>query len=288
MRKPGGNRHNARYFSRLLAGKGKNAYICPADGGGLSPFHILHASSSTKTDMNGTGKFFAILALAGFMAACAKDEGDIEMLPYSDSFGRHLKTLTIYDDTGENSAELLVGADHQEILDLWQADNFRLVVSKNEASVEADVEAFLQAHTPKDKKATAKAGTPKPTEPAAHITTRFLSKQLQPDVVAVNLATLPPYGDDMRGWKYETHFAYAGEDGTLTCIFRNAGSKNYGFCALDYQATPGGQWSTMIGSWYPVNGSLERSAAPCYRMRASRRYLDNTPDVTIEFVNQRL
>ena len=122
----------------------------------------------------------------------------------------------------------------------------------------------------------------------AHITTRFLSKQLQPDVVAVNLATLPPYGDDMRGWKYETHFAYAGEDGTLTCIFRNAGSKNYGFCALDYQATPGGQWSTMIGSWYPVNGSLERSAAPCYRMRASRRYLDNTPDVTIEFVNQRL
>ena len=156
------------------------------------------------------------------------------------------------------------------------------------APSEEDVEAFLQKHAPQDRVMTPKAGTPKPNEPAAHITTRFLSKQLQPDVVAVNLATLPPYGDDMRGWKYETHFAYANEDGELTCIFRNAGSKKYGFCALDYQTTPGGQWSTMIGSWHPVNGSLERSAAPCYRMRASRRYLDNTPDVTIEFVNRRL
>ena len=146
--------------------------------------------------MNGTGKTIAILALAGFMAACNKDEGDIEMLPYSDSFGKHLKTLTIYDDTGENSAELLVGADHQDILDLWQADNFRLVVSKNAASVEADVEAFLQKHAPQDQAMTPKAGTPKPNEPAAHITTRFLSKQLQPDVVAVNLATLPPYGNE--------------------------------------------------------------------------------------------
>ena len=88
--------------------------------------------------MNKLIQVLTAISVVGLLASCEKKDVDI-VTPslYSDNFGKHTKELTIYDEAKENSAVLLVGSDDKSILDMWQSENFRLIVSKNMADADA-------------------------------------------------------------------------------------------------------------------------------------------------------
>ncbi len=239
--------------------------------------------------MNKLIQALTAISIVGLLASCEKKDADIiTPLQYSDGFGKYTKELTIYDETRENSAVLLVGSNDKSILDMWQSENFQLIVSKNAVDADANAKAFFAKYAPalSQKSATADE-EPESDEVVAHITTRFISQNLQPDVVSVQLASLPPYDVDMRGWKYETHYAQADASQKLTCIFRGGNFWHRGYCALDYKAYAGNPWSTIIGKWQLVLNKtvIEKTASPCYEMAAHRKYNGTNPSVTVQFIN---
>lgn len=230
---------------------------------------------------------FAIAAMATAVISCSKEDAQQPINNIDAEFGKFTKELTIFDEEKNNSAVLLVGSDDESVLNMWTADNFTLIPIKEGQSL-ADV---FESNAPETIDENAEViEYDEDDNVAASISTKFVRKNLQDGVKNVALQTNDPYGNDMRGWKYATHYSdYLGQSngmnqGIVTCNVYGRNAIHRGYYGISYLKYSYSNWSTLVGEWTRIkNKETVSKSARCYKMKARRKYKGSNESVVIEF-----
>lgn len=243
-----------------------------------------------KTTIN---KYFSVLIIGLtllFAVGCEKSEETKKTSNIYEEFGNFTKEITIYDETKENSAVILVGSDDESILNMWSSENFTLGIIKNEQDAETIVNEYVSKF-PVEKNENVDDES---DEISAKISIRFLTKDLTADVSNVFLLTNDPYDDDMRGWTMETvysdRYGSVGQNvnNYVKCTFYGQNILYKGYYKLRYLVNRGDfyTWITnSSGLWEKIrrNEVDVYSRTPCYTMKAERKYKGNPNSVIFVF-----
>lgn len=230
---------------------------------------------------------FAIAAMATAVISCSKEDAQQPINNIDAEFGKFTKELTIFDKEKNNSAVLLVGSDDESVLNMWTADNFTLIPIK-EGQTLADV---FESNAPETIDENAEViENDEDDNVAASISTKFVRKNLQDGVKNVALQTNDPYGNDMRGWKYATHYSdYYGEPdsenkGIVTCNVYGHNAIHRGYFSISILKYSYSNWSTVDGEWTRIkNKQTVSRSRRCYVMKARRKYKGSNESVEIAF-----
>lgn len=226
-------------------------------------------------------------------SSCVENESldintDIDFLT---EFGKYRKELTVYDKSGKNSAVLLVGSDDESVLNLWKEDNFTLIPLRVGQTGQEAIDEFIETKGIMNKNADKSSNKDDSEHIAAQISTMFLSKNLGENIENVILYSQDPYDEDLRGWRYDTHYSdYYGSAGanygTVTCIFYGQNFWHRGYYGLQFINYQGNGWSTIVSEWKQIKRNEDHpyTRTPCYVMKARRKYKgSNNNSVLVEF-----
>lgn len=234
--------------------------------------------------------FVSVVAFATlFFNSCSKEESDQpQQVNIDEEFGKYTKEVTVYDENKENSAVLLVGSDDESILNMWTSENFTLLPIKEGESIE-DALGLEFSEEAGDELDESLSKLDDSEDVAAKISTRFLSKNLQNGVTGVLLLSTDPYDDDMRGWKYDTHYSeYYGQPNSQNqgIVTYNVWGYNFwhrGYYGMFMLVTSSStNWSTIISEWKQIKKNEHHSdSKACYVMKGTRKYKSNNNNSVI-------
>ena len=171
---------------------------------------------------------------------------------------------------------------------MWTSENFSLLPIKEGESIEDALDLEFSEETGDDLDESL-SQLDDSEDVAAKISTRFLSKNLKEGVIGVLLKTTDPYDDDMRGWKYDTHWSdYYGQPNSQNqgIVTYNVWGYNFwhrgywGMFMLVTSSSP--NWSTIQSEWTKIKrGEHKSSSRSCYVMKGTRKYKSNNNNSVI-------
>lgn len=177
------------------------------------------------------------------------------------NFGKFTKEVTVYDETGKNSAVLKLGSNDQSILDLWTAENFTLIPITD---APADNEEIPEDNS--DVSTDDEDGNI-----SASVSVMILSRDLKDDVKAISLKpTVPDSGDLRLDWFYLTYYSIPGWDKFYSLIGRNFWRRAY--ADLYFTTYQSDSWRALFVDRQIKNGeNINSPISDVYAMKVITR-----------------
>jgi hypothetical protein len=236
-----------------------------------------------------------VVIMAMFMVVGCDEKEAVEIKPdVYKNFGKFTKEITVYDESKENSAVILIGSDDESIVKMWETENFTLVPIKEGEEVEEVVNRFFAKNAVEEKSNTVESNVVESDEITAKISIRFLSKNFTNDVSNFFLSTNDPYDEDLRaGWILETihsdEYGHVGQNiyNRVTCTVYGQNFWHRGYYKVEFLETWGNsffQWLTSPdNAWVEIEDNddpIPFYRNPCYTMVAHRKY-KGTPNSVV-------
>lgn len=157
-----------------------------------------------------------------------------------ENFGKFTKEITVYDETGENSAVLKLGSNDQSILDLWTAENFLLLSKVIEPTINDSIENT-------DEMSSDETFDVNSTRDI-RVNIMMIARNFKDDVKSMALKLIMPDGDDLRlDWQYPVLYSTPGYHTYV--LLRGDNVWKRGFFIIYLQNSPNATWIPQQADW---------------------------------------
>ncbi len=191
----------------------------------------------------------ALMAFMGlFFNSCQKEAN--EVAPKADTeILEHSRTITAFDKSGENSADIVLTTNDLSLLNKYSAENFELIpIMENEdaATVISNFYGNTQSNDNEEEDTTVEEEDT--TTPNFVIEVQNVNKAAA--VKAVSITFKHPESGDDRAWKYKTHKSYN------DCMFiQRTSAWHRVYYGLEYRASSTSGYTTDTARYKKLNNN---------------------------------